>query len=138
MALQPSPAVVRAGEVLRHLAANPTQPFTVYEFARTSGVPRATWEPRLSGLPRSGIVRVNRWANEVARRRAYSVTLVTGRQEEFADALSRLVDQPDADEPRRRRDQALQALAHSDYLAADIDPDRPVRLTQVSAPVFDS
>lgn len=249
MALQPSPAVTRAGDLLHHLAAHPTQQFTVSELARQVGVPRATCDSVLLALAQSGFVRrdagrryslgpacialgdagraanpalraaavraealgrghgmvtvvnllagdetrvasvfdfgppvglraragesialvppfgaafvawdddaVETWlrravpplkpvelrryraAIEAVRRRGYSVSVPTERQQEFADALERLVGQPDDDEPRRRRDQAVRSMAHSDYLAAEIDADKPVRLTQISAPVFD-
>ncbi|MHB8464719.1 MAG: helix-turn-helix domain-containing protein [Acidimicrobiales bacterium] len=250
MSLQPSPAVVRAGELLRHLAAHPTQPLTVSELARRVGVPRATCDSLLLGLGECGLVRrdaarryslaaacialgdagraanpalraasthaealarahstvtavtiragtetrvtdvfdfgppfglrirvgesialvppfgasfvawdddaVDAWlqraeppmtpaeigryraAIDAVRRRGYSITVATGRQQEFAEALERLVDQPDADEPRRRRDQAARAMAHSDYLTPEIGADQAIRLTQVSSPVFDA
>jgi DNA-binding IclR family transcriptional regulator len=250
MALQPSPAVVRAGELLRYFAAHPTPPFTVSELARHVGVPRATCDSLLLGLAEAGLVRrdggrryrlgpacialgdagraanpavraasvhaealartramvtavsiragdetrvvnvfdfgppfglraragesialvppfgasfvawddeaVEAWlgraepplqpagvrryraALEAVRRRGYSITVPTARQQEFADALEHLVGQPDAEEVRRRRDQAARAMAHSDYLAAEIDADAAMRLTQVSAPVFDA
>lgn len=56
MALQPSPAVVRAGDVLRHLAAHPTRQFTVSELARELGVPRATCNSLILGLAEGGFV----------------------------------------------------------------------------------
>lgn len=250
MSIQASPAVVRAGQVLRHLAAHPTRAFSVSELARQVGIPRATCDSLLLGLAKSAFVRrddarryslgpggialgdafraanpalraasvhaatlarahstvtavslragdearvtdvfdfgppfglrprpgewisivppfgaslvawdeeaVEQWlqraqpslnkaeihryrvAIDRVRRRGYSVTLASERQQEFAEAVERAADQPEVDEMQRRRDQAVQALAHSDYLAVDIDPDRPVRLTQVSAPVFEA
>src|SRR4051794_24655839 len=57
MALIPSPAVVRAGEVLAHLSAHPTQRFTVTEIARHVGIARATCNALLLGLAETGLVR---------------------------------------------------------------------------------
>lgn len=250
MALQPSPAVVRAGDVLRHLAAHPSREFTVSELARELDMPRATCNSLVLGLaegaflqrgsgrgyglgpaciavgdaarvanpalraasvhaeamarenacvgavtiryghetrvasvfdfgppfgvrPRAGEAiplvppfgasfvawdsepEIDAWlgradpalsaaegdryraALSAVRRRRYSITVATARQPELADALERLVGQPDADETRRRRDQLMRAMTHSEYLAAEIDADRTTRLTQISAPVFE-
>src|SRR5947199_9371488 len=52
-----SPAVQRAGDVLRHLAAHPTQTFTVSEIARAVDIPRATCDSLLLGLADGGFVR---------------------------------------------------------------------------------
>lgn len=57
MPLSPSPAVVRAADVLRHLASDPTQRFTVSQLARHIGVPRATCDTLLLGLAAGGFVR---------------------------------------------------------------------------------
>jgi DNA-binding IclR family transcriptional regulator len=57
MALTPSPAVVRAGDVLAHLAAHPMRAFTVTELARHVGIPRATCDSLLLGLAVRGYVR---------------------------------------------------------------------------------
>ncbi|HUJ64920.1 MAG TPA: helix-turn-helix domain-containing protein [Acidimicrobiales bacterium] len=57
MGLVPSPAVVRASELLRHLASNPTEPLTVSELARRVGLPRATCDTLLLGLAIGGFVR---------------------------------------------------------------------------------
>jgi DNA-binding IclR family transcriptional regulator len=56
MPITPSPAVVRAGEALRHLARHPTTPFSVSELARELGVPRATCDAILQGLAEGGFV----------------------------------------------------------------------------------
>lgn len=249
MPLQPSPAVVRAGDLLRHLAAHPTRHFTISELARRLDVPRATCNSLILGLAEGGFVQridgrgyglgpacialgdaarvanpalraasvhaeamarenacvgavtirdghetrvasvfdfgppfgvrprageaialvppfgasfvawdddtgIEGWlgradpplsptdadryraALAAVRRRRYSITVATARQPELADALERLVGEPDAAETRRRRDQAMRAMTHSAYLAAEIDADHTVRLTQVSAPVF--
>jgi DNA-binding IclR family transcriptional regulator len=57
MALVPSPAVVRAGELLGRLAEQPTRPCTVSELARQLRIPRATCDSLLKGLAASGLVR---------------------------------------------------------------------------------
>jgi DNA-binding IclR family transcriptional regulator len=57
MALTPSPAVVRAGDVLAHLATHPMRAFTVTELARHVGIPRATCDSLLLGLAVRGYVR---------------------------------------------------------------------------------
>jgi DNA-binding IclR family transcriptional regulator len=250
MPLIPSPAVVRAGDLLTHLAAHPTRVFTVTELARHAGIPRATCSSLLLGLAEHGFVRrdaalryalgpacivvgdaaraakpalraaavhaealararslvvavtmsdgdqtrvanvfdfgppfgirpragdtialappfgasfvawdddrgIRAWlgraqppltpaevaryhaALEAVRRRGYSITVATARQPALVAALELLADEPDADEARRLRDQAIGELAHSEYLAAEVDPEKTARLTQISAPVFD-
>jgi DNA-binding IclR family transcriptional regulator len=57
MPLQPSPAVVRATELLRHLAARPTTRFTVSDLARELDLPRATCDTLLLALAESELVR---------------------------------------------------------------------------------
>ena len=57
MPLAPSPAVIRAADVLLALAAHPTRPFTVTELARQVGIPRATCNSLLLGLAERGFVR---------------------------------------------------------------------------------
>lgn len=71
------------------------------------------------------------------RTRGYSVTVATPRNPELADALATLADTPDAEEARRVRDDVVLELTHSEYLPTDLDADRPVRMLQCSAPVFD-
>jgi DNA-binding IclR family transcriptional regulator len=57
MALVPSPAVVRAGELLKQLAEQPARAFTVSELARRLGIPRATCDSLLLGLASCRLVR---------------------------------------------------------------------------------
>jgi DNA-binding IclR family transcriptional regulator len=249
MPLAPSPAVIRAADVLLALAAHPTRPFTVTELARQVGIPRATCNSLLLGLAERGFVRrdaalryelgqaaialgdaarvanpalraagvhaealarsqscvaavtirdgaetrvasvydfgppfgirpragdsialvppfgatfvawedhdeVQAWlrradppltkaeieryheALAAVRRRGFSVTVSPGRQPEVATALEHLIgDQPPGD-PERARDEAIRVVTHSEYLAAELDPQGTIRLTQVSAPVF--
>jgi DNA-binding IclR family transcriptional regulator len=251
MALIPSPAVLRACDLLRHLAAHPTRPFTVTELARHLAIPRATCDSLLLGLAESGFVRrdaelryelgsacivlgdaarsanpalriagvhaealaraqqsvvavtirdgdetrvasvfdfgpafgirtragdsitlvppfgasfiawddetqIQAWldraepsltraevaryhsALDAVRRRGYSITVGTGRQPGLATALQRLADgsSDQAEESLRARNEAIRTVTHSEYLAAEVDPQGTTRLTQVSAPVF--
>jgi DNA-binding IclR family transcriptional regulator len=57
MALIPSPAVLRACDLLIHLAGQPTRAFTVTELARHLAIPRATCDSLLLGLAERGFVR---------------------------------------------------------------------------------
>src|SRR5947209_480577 len=57
MPLTPSPAVVRASDLLLELAAAPTRPCSVSELARAVGIPRATCDALLLGLAAQGLVR---------------------------------------------------------------------------------
>src|SRR5262245_45628336 len=50
MPITPSPAVLRACEVLAHLAEHPTESFSVSELARQVCVPRATCDAILQAL----------------------------------------------------------------------------------------
>ena len=56
MPIVPSPAVVRACEVLRLLSRHATTPFSVSDLARELDVPRATCDAILQGLAESGFV----------------------------------------------------------------------------------
>jgi DNA-binding IclR family transcriptional regulator len=78
-----------------------------------------------------------RAALQAIRARGYSVTVATPRNPELADALETLANTPDAEEARRVRDEVVVELTHSEYLPTDLDADRPVRMLQCSAPVFD-
>jgi len=56
MPIAPSPAVLRACDVLGHLAAYPTESFSVSELARSVGAPRATCDAVLPALMQRGLV----------------------------------------------------------------------------------
>lgn len=56
MPISPSPAVLRAGDVLRHLVEHPRRSFNVSEIARAVGVPRATCDAILQALAVQGFV----------------------------------------------------------------------------------
>lgn len=57
MPLTPSPAVLRAADLLHHLASHPAQRFTVSELARHVGLARATCDTVLLALSERGFVR---------------------------------------------------------------------------------
>ncbi|MFD0855366.1 hypothetical protein ACFQ07_24205, partial [Actinomadura adrarensis] len=75
---------------------------------------------------------------ETIRRQGYSVSLADDRgsvpQADFDDLLTTA----DAEEARRRRDELVGMMQHGEYLAGEIDDNAVVRLTQISAPVFDA
>ncbi len=56
MPVPPSPAVLRACDVLDHLATNPEGAFSVSEVARSVGVPRASCDSVLLALAQRGLV----------------------------------------------------------------------------------
>jgi DNA-binding IclR family transcriptional regulator len=251
MGLVPSPAVVRASDLLHHLARNPTEPLTVSELARRAGLPRATCDTLLLGLSMGGFVRrdselryelgpacmiigdaaraanpalraaaqqaevlaratssvtavsvrdrdglrvsnvfdfgpplglrarmgdsielvppfgatfvawegeeeITAWldradpplgpaelrsyrtAIEEIRRRGFSVTFVTSRQPKLIKALKGMAGAGDSDRARQERDEAARQMSHSEYLPTRMDLKGPVRVAQVSAPVFQS
>jgi DNA-binding IclR family transcriptional regulator len=90
-------------------------------------------------LTRAEIARYHA-ALRAVRSRGYSITVGTGRQPELASALEQLIGDAatgDAvDDARRARDEAIRTVTHSEYLASELDPQGTIRLTQVSAPVF--
>lgn len=55
----------------------------------------------------------------------------------LGDAVATLVEHPEDDEVRHRRDELIHDLAQSDYLPTALEHDRTFRLAQISAPVFD-
>jgi DNA-binding IclR family transcriptional regulator len=77
-----------------------------------------------------------RRALAAVRRRGFSITVTPGRQPELATALRRLLPRPEADTHQQKRDDAIRVVAHSEYLASELDPKGTIRLMQVSAPVF--
>jgi DNA-binding IclR family transcriptional regulator len=71
------------------------------------------------------------------RHRGYSVNIASPRRPELVDALSTLVSQPGAEQARRTRDEVIAELVHSEYLATDLDAIATLRVSHMSAPVFD-
>ena len=77
-----------------------------------------------------------RRALEAVRRRGYSVSVATPRQVN-PQLVESLAGSPESEDARRARDELIRQAMHSDYLAVDLDPKTPVRVGQISAPVFD-
>ena len=71
------------------------------------------------------------------RELGFGVTLDSGVRVELGDTIATLVEHPDADEVRARRDELIRRLAGRDYLPTRFAPDATHRITQISAPVFD-
>ncbi|MFC5748322.1 helix-turn-helix domain-containing protein [Actinomadura rugatobispora] len=251
MPINPSPAVLRASQLLWHLARRPAESYSVSELARISDIPRATCDSILQALAESGLVvrrepelryglggfcialgdaarqanpilnaaseeaeelarRLNacvavsapvanetrvmavsdwgpplglrprpgqsmplvppfgavfvawddadaaawlahagenrpdehpeRWrkALEAIRRRGYSVSLTRDRASGPAPDFDTLLTMTDAGDARRRRDELVGLMQHTEYFATAIDDAATVRLTQISAPVFDA
>jgi len=76
-----------------------------------------------------------RIALEAVRERGFSITVSSDPQLRFAAALERIGDDPTAQE---QINDVLGEIAHSDYLTAELTPTGPVRVTQLSSPVFDA
>lgn len=250
MPLVPSPAVVRAGDLLGYLASHPSRAYTVSELARTLDIPRATCNSVLLGLEVHGFVRrdaelryelgsgciaigdaarvanpalraaavhaealaraesavvavtmrdgdetrvaqvfdfgppfgirprvgdsirlvppfgasfvawddqadIDNWlqradlalasaqgrddrtALDAVRRRGYSITVAHDDQGSLAAAFQRLASDEDLADNPDSRDRAIREIADGEFLAAAVDRGNPVRLTQISAPVFE-
>lgn len=71
------------------------------------------------------------------RRRGYSVTIATPRRPDLETALTTLARRPDAEHARRTRDEVIAELVHAEYLATDLDATEALRISHLSAPVFD-
>ena len=89
-----------------------------------------------STLPELQLERCRR-ALDAVHRRGYSITVATPRSPALGRAIETLMNTPDADDARRARDELIREMQHSEYLAGDVENDGSIRLTQMSAPVFD-
>ncbi|MVZ99818.1 helix-turn-helix domain-containing protein [Actinomadura sp. LD22] len=251
MPVNPSPAVLRAGQLLWHMARRPSEAYSVSELARMAGIPRATCDSVLQALAEQGLVvrrepelryqlgefcvalgdaareanpilsaasveaeelarklnacvavsapvadetRVmavfdwgpplgirprrgqsmplvppfgavfvawddaeartwlgragenledhqrDQWRRALAgiRRRGYVISLVNDRAENPVPDFEILLTTPDAEYALRQRDELVGLMQHTEYFAEEIDDDAAVRLSQISAPVFDS
>ena len=81
--------------------------------------------------------RYRRALHEV-RRRGYSLSVVVRGDAELAAAVEAIASPPASDAAQSARDALIREIAHSEYLAADLDARRPLRVGQISAPVFDA
>ena len=77
-----------------------------------------------------------RRALEAVRRRGYSVSIATPRHAN-SETVETLAGSPESEDARRARDELIRQAMHSDYLPVALDPKTPVRVGQISAPVFD-
>jgi DNA-binding IclR family transcriptional regulator len=97
----------------------------------------ATWIARAGGALAPAERERYRRALDAVRRRGYSVTIASPRRPELAQAIDALVVAPDAEHARRTRDELMAELVHHEYLATDLDGEAAVRVSHMSAPVFD-
>jgi len=74
-----------------------------------------------------------RGALQQVRRRGYSLAVLTRRLQ----AVETMAISTDADVSAEARERIVRQMMHSDYLATDLDPGAPLRIAQISAPVFD-
>ena len=90
-------------------------------------------------LGRSGVEldrkELSRYRRAIARirERGYSVSVFPSRRDGMPEAVAALADRTSG-APRER---LLQEMMHSTYLAVDVEDDALVRVSQISAPVFD-
>jgi DNA-binding IclR family transcriptional regulator len=78
-----------------------------------------------------------RAALAAVRDRGFSVTTATPRRDGLVAALETLSVRPDADDARRTRDEVMREMVQSEYLPAGLADDVTLRVSQLSAPVFD-
>jgi DNA-binding IclR family transcriptional regulator len=78
-----------------------------------------------------------RSALESVRQRGYSVTVADVSQDDLQNAVKQLATEPDAIDVLRRRDELMREIVHTEYLPTTIDPVSTMRVSQMSAPVFD-
>jgi len=81
-----------------------------------------------------------RWHQSLqfARRHGYSYSVYAPPGPQFGHVLEDLVLTPDSEPNRRVRDELIERLRHSEYLATQVDHDTELQVLQVSAPVFDA
>ncbi|WP_324685663.1 helix-turn-helix domain-containing protein [Mycobacterium sp. 94-17] len=110
------------------------------------GVVFVAWDPAASErwLQRGGThpspPDLARWRESLqfARRNGYSFSVFAPPGIQFGHVLEELVDTPDSVLYRRSRDDLIDQLRHSGYLASEIDYAKETELLQLSAPVFDA
>lgn len=110
------------------------------------GVVFVAWDAAASerwiqtGGPQSGPAEMERWKRSLqfARRHGYSFSVDSPPGPEFGQVLEDLVLAPDSEPDRRARDELIERMRHSEYLATEVHHDTEVQVMQISAPVFDS
>lgn len=88
--------------------------------------------PALSRTERSRYTR----ALDAVKTRGYSVSVAPDSRPALLDAIAAF-GAPAGTRAGRTRERAVHALAHTEYLPAALDAQRPYRVSQLSAPVFD-
>lgn len=83
---------------------------------------------------------MERWHQslELTRRNGYSFSTYVDPGKQFGKMLDELVLTPDSEPNQRTRDELIERLRHSEYLATHVDESAEFQLLQVSAPVFDA
>lgn len=84
---------------------------------------------------------IERWQQSLrfARRNGYSYSInVDPPGKQFGEVLEDLVLSPDSEPSQRARDELIERLRHSEYLATHVDDFTELQLLQLSAPVFDA
>ncbi|WP_197694555.1 helix-turn-helix domain-containing protein [Mycobacterium sp. 852002-51971_SCH5477799-a] len=81
-----------------------------------------------------------RWRQSLqfARRHGYSFSVFATPGVPFGRVLEELLEVPDSEPYRRTRDELIDQLRHSEYLATQLDHNTETQLIQLSAPVFDA
>jgi DNA-binding IclR family transcriptional regulator len=110
------------------------------------GVVFVAWDAAASqqwlerGGPQSTPEDIERWQQSLrfARRNGYSYSINVDPGKQFGQVLEDLVVTPDSETSQRARDELIERLRHSEYLATHIDELVDVQLVQLSAPVFDA
>jgi DNA-binding IclR family transcriptional regulator len=78
-----------------------------------------------------------RTALAAVRERGYSVTVADISKRDLSVAITKLADEPDALDAQRLRDDMMREIVHTEYLPTAIDHKAMLRVSQMSAPVFD-
>lgn len=81
-----------------------------------------------------------RWRESLrfARRHGYSYSVYVDPGRQFGKVLDDLVLAPDSEPTQRTRDELIERLRHTEYLATHVEDSAEVQLLQISAPVFDA
>ncbi|MEU1981727.1 helix-turn-helix domain-containing protein [Nocardia sp. NPDC019395] len=99
----------------------------------------AAWLASADGVPADDAP--DRWNNALAaiRRRGYSISIAPERHRaaDIDSAFETALDPAAPEQARRHQEELAGRLQHSEYLAVELDDSAPIRLTHVSAPVFD-
>ncbi len=102
-------------------------------FAAYDGATRRQWldrcDPPLDADERTRYTT----ALDAIRTRGWSVSVQPEQRPDLTEMLTGPITKPPGE-----RDLATRALAHTEYLATEVESGRPYRITQMTAPVFDA